>query len=120
MSICPQGGSAFPQCHGAGRPLDTVNRRAIRILLECILVLHRIDIEVGKIKLFPVGIKLTTDQHWFRSLMLIQLCQPDVLNRRFFKLNFVSGTTSLFGLGSFLDSIEHDFIRISKSETGMA
>ena len=34
-----------------------------------------------------------------------------VLNRRFFKLNFVSCTISLFGLGWFLDSIEHDFIR---------
>ena len=26
-----------------------------------------------KIKLPPVGIELTTDHHWFRSLMLIQL-----------------------------------------------
>ena len=29
-----------------------------------------------------------------------------------FKLNFVSCTTSLIKLGSFLDSKEHDFIRI--------
>ena len=29
-----------------------------------------------------------------------------------FILRYVSCTTSLFGLGSFLDSIEHDFIRI--------
>ena len=35
------------------------------------------------------------------------------LNRRFFKLNFVSYTTSLFGLGLFLDLIENDFIRMS-------
>ena len=34
-----------------------------------------------------------------------------MLNRRFFKLNFVSCTSSLFGLGSFLDAIKHDFIR---------
>ena len=62
-----------------------------------------------KLKLPPMGIKLTTDHHWFRSLTLIQLCQPDicVMNR-----NFVSCTTSLFGLGSFLDSVEHDFTRI--------
>ena len=43
-----------------------------------------------------------------------------VLNKRFLKLNFVSCTTSLFGFGSFPDSIEHDFIRIWKSETGKA
>ena len=35
-----------------------------------------------------------------------------VLNRIFFKLNFVSCANALFGIGSFLDSIEHDFIRI--------
>ena len=34
-----------------------------------------------------------------------------------FKLNFVARTTSFFGLGIFLDSIEHDFIRIWKYET---
>ena len=31
-----------------------------------------------------------------------------VLNRRFSKLNFISYTTSLFGLESFLDSIQHE------------
>ena len=28
----------------------------------------------SKKKLAPVGIELTTDHHWFRSLLLIQLC----------------------------------------------
>ena len=34
------GGSALTQCHGTGRPpaRDTVNWRAVRILIECILV----------------------------------------------------------------------------------
>ena len=35
-----------------------------------------------------------------------------MLNRRFFNLNFVSCTSSLFELGSFLDSIEHDYISV--------
>ena len=36
--------------------------------------LYKIDIEALKMKLPPVGIELTNDHHWFRSLMLIQLC----------------------------------------------
>ena len=41
--------------------------------------LYKIGIECfkkfqQKIKLPPVGIELTTDHHWFRSLMLVQLC----------------------------------------------
>ena len=73
-----------------------------------------------KIKLPPVGIEFTIDHHWFRSLMLIQLCQPDIcwigdsLNWILFHV------PSCFGLGSYLESIEHDFIRIWKSETGKA
>ena len=51
--------------------------------------------------------------------MPIQLRQQ-VLNRKFFKMNFVSRTNLLFGLGSFLDPIEDDFIRIWKSETDKA
>ena len=43
-----------------------------------------------------------------------------VLNRRLFQSNFVSCTTSLFVLGSFLDPIEHNFIRIWKFEFGKA
>ena len=35
-----------------------------------------------------------------------------MLKSRFFKLNFLWCTTSLFGLGLFLGSIEHDFIKI--------
>ena len=31
-----------------------------------------------KLKLPPFGIELRTDCHWFRSLMLIKLCQPDM------------------------------------------
>ena len=42
-----------------------------------------------------------------------------MLNRRFFKLNFASCTTSLFGLGSFLDLIEYDFIRIENLKLSM-
>ena len=51
--------------------------------------------------------------------LLIQLCRR-VLNRRLFQSNFVSYTTSLFGLESFLDPIEHNFIRIWKFEFGKA
>ena len=36
-------------------------------------VIQVIEVFVN-IKLPPVGIELTTDHHWFRSLMLIQLC----------------------------------------------
>ena len=64
-----------------------------------------------------MGLELTT-------LVYKSDAYPTVLSRHvlnveqeIFKLNFVSCTTSLFGLGSFLDSIEHDFIRIRKSET---
>ena len=53
-----------------------------------------------KIKLPPVGIELTTEHHWF----IVSDDYPTVLsrhmlNRRFLKLNFVSCTTSLFGIG---------------------
>ena len=32
-------------------------------------------------------------------------------------MNFISCTTSFFGLGSFLESIEHDFIKVLKIQT---
>ena len=60
--------------------------------------------------------------NWTQSLVYKSDAYPTVLrrhvlNRNRRSLNFVSCTTSLFGLGSFLDSIEHDFIRIWTSET---
>ena len=51
-----------------------------------------------------------TDHHWLRILMLSNCANQTCVDRRSHKLNFVSCTTSPFGLGSFLDSIEHDFI----------
>ena len=43
---------------------------------------------------------------------MITVLTRHVLNGRFYKLNFVSSTASLFGFGSFLDSIDDGFIRI--------
>ena len=51
---------------------------------------------------------------------LFNCANQTCVEERFFKLNFVSCITSLFGLGSFLYSIWHDFTRIWKSETGKA
>ena len=66
----------------------------------------------------PVGFELTTltITHW-KSDAYSTLPPRHVLNRRplnwtFFMLYF------MFGLGSFLDSKEHDFIRVWQSETG--
>ena len=60
-----------------------------------------------------------TNHHWFRSLMLIQLCQPDMCWRED-SLKWILFHAPLFGHGLFLDSIEHDFIRIWKSGTDKA
>ena len=63
-----------------------------------------------KIELPPVGIELTTDHHWFRSL--IQLYKPAMYLGKICKLNIVPCISSYFRLRSFLDSIEHDVKRI--------
>ena len=43
--------------------------------LTFLTFLYKISIDVfKKIKLPPVGIELTTDHHWFTSLMPIKLC----------------------------------------------
>ena len=52
----------------------------------------------------------STDHYWIRRQMLIQLYQPDMCYLRDLKLKFVSCTISHFGLGSFIESIKHDFM----------
>ena len=89
--------------------------------------LYKIDIRVLKVS---VKNKITFSGNWthnwtwlvYKSDAYPTVLSKHVLNRRCFKLNFVSCTTSLFGLESFLASIEHDFINIKiwKSETGKA
>ena len=60
-----------------------------------------------------------TNHIWIRRQMPIPLCHSDLcwIEDPYVELCFIHHFHSKIGLGSFLDSIEHDFIRVWKSET---
>ena len=92
----------FPQCRGFLLFLHTPRH-------------HRYFWTVPSFPLYTNEVFVNNPELTFLTFLYkidIDVLSRHVLNRRFFKLNFVSCTTSLFGFGSFLDSIEHDFIRI--------
>ena len=64
-------------------------------------------------KVFPVGVEPRTS--WSSPNALLTKLGRYVLNKRF--LSFVLCTTSYFGLWSFLESIEHDFIKAIMNKT---
>ena len=65
-----------------------------------------------------MGIELTTDHHW--SDVYSTVLNRHVVNGRSLNWILFHAPILFFGIGSFLDSIEHNFIRIWKSETGKA
>ena len=65
------------------------------------------------INLSQVGIELTTlTTNGLEARCLFHSATHTCVELKILKLNFVSCSISLFGLRSFLDSIEQDFIRV--------
>ena len=56
---------------------------------------------------------------WITTLMLSTNCASQVcVGQKICEASFVSCTTSHFGLSSFLESIEYDFTKAMKIQTG--
>ena len=66
-------------------------------------------------KLPALGIEPRTS--WCLLQCLTDWAKQTFIAQEISELNFVSCTTALYGLGSFQESIEHNFIKLSKIQT---